>query len=278
MPIFHTPLFGDQSGHIGSGSFCDGDFQLFILKSGSLQKIQRFGFEAELWEDKQKEAADLIDRLKNVVAIYTREVVMNNVMRGRWGSSDNWETRWALFDELVAQHNELGQKIDFSDLKREVDSVFLFDLCHPLEASITKSIENAQSKARKYVTEKYGKPVTDLEGFNACNSKRINEIQAAVGKLFEKAHRENIATSILELAESAKEKLSHFSITPDFNPDVLERLNAVLRRSLKTVRLSSLNSFCSGRPNANSTVHRRENISSECFIDLPSEWRQTVSA
>jgi hypothetical protein len=38
------------------------------------KRFKGLGFEAELWEDKQKEAADLIDRLKNVVSIYTREV------------------------------------------------------------------------------------------------------------------------------------------------------------------------------------------------------------
>ena len=43
------------------------------------KRFKGLGFEAELWEDKQKEAADLIDRLKNVVSIYTREVILGKV-------------------------------------------------------------------------------------------------------------------------------------------------------------------------------------------------------
>jgi hypothetical protein len=47
------------------------------------KRFKGLGFEAELWEDKQKEAADLIERLREVVSIYTREVVLGKIKAGR---------------------------------------------------------------------------------------------------------------------------------------------------------------------------------------------------
>lgn len=63
--------------------------------------------EAELWEDKQKEAADLIERLREVVSIYTREVIVGKVKAGRWGGKADWGEHWKLYDDLVTQHNVL---------------------------------------------------------------------------------------------------------------------------------------------------------------------------
>lgn len=210
-----------------SASFAMAFFSFFYSNLARFKKFKGLGFEAELWEDKQKEAANLIDRLKSVVAIYTREIVMNNVMRGRLGGSESWEERWALFDELVNQHHELGQKIDFSNLKAKLDSVFLFDLCSPLYSSVRQSIEQARTKASDAIGRKYGNPVTDLEGHNTDHGK-LRQIQVSIKGLFEKAHYENIASTILTLANDAKENLErNFSITPDFDHAVLDRLQII---------------------------------------------------
>ena len=216
------------AGQVTSASavFAMAFFSFFYSNLARFKKFKGLGFEAELWEDKQKEAANLIDRLKSVVAIYTREIVMNSVMRGRWSDGESWEKRWALFDELVDQHNALGQEIDFSDLKSQLDGVFIFDLCTPLSSSVRKSIEEAKAKTSEQMAEKYAKVVTDLDGHNA-DLKKLGEVKAAIENLFERAGQENIANTILKLADDAKEKLSAFSIVPDFNPTVLERLRAI---------------------------------------------------
>lgn len=64
-----------------SAVFAIGFFSFLYSNLARFKRFKGLGFEAELWEDKQKEAADLIDRLKNVVAIYSREVVMAQVSR-----------------------------------------------------------------------------------------------------------------------------------------------------------------------------------------------------
>ena len=167
------------------------------------KKFKGIGFEAELWEDKQKEAADLIDRLKNVVAIYTREIVLANIMRARIPAGINWKENWKLYDELIAQHNVLGQKIDFSDLKRKVDSIFLFDMCMPLAESVCKSIERAKTTQANVIAQAFEK---DTEG----KKKRISElsdIKSKVDDSFMVPERGNLADRIVQMAELARVKL-----------------------------------------------------------------------
>jgi hypothetical protein len=94
----------------------------------NIARFKRFkglGFEAELWEDKKKEAADLIERLRDVVSIYTREVILGRITSGRFAGKADWKSHWKLYDDLVTQHNVLGQKIDFSNVKKGDGRLFL---------------------------------------------------------------------------------------------------------------------------------------------------------
>jgi hypothetical protein len=100
-----------------SATFAMAFFSFIYSNIARFKRFKGLGFEAELWEDKQKEAEQLIDRLKSVVSVYTREVVLQRVLQGRLSDGSKWQDNWALYDDLVSKHNELGQKIDFSDLK-----------------------------------------------------------------------------------------------------------------------------------------------------------------
>jgi hypothetical protein len=80
LPRFRIPLHFRED-HERVGCLRDRFLQFFYSNLARFKRFKGLGFEAELWEDKQKEAADLIDRLKNVVAIYSREVVMAQVSR-----------------------------------------------------------------------------------------------------------------------------------------------------------------------------------------------------
>jgi hypothetical protein len=212
----------------GSVLFGMAFFSFFYSNLARFKRFKGLGFEAELWEDKQKEAADLIDRLKGIVSTYTREIVMGNIMRGRWGGGGEWESRWALFDELTGKHSELGQEIDFTALKYEIDSVFIFDICNPLADSSRRSIEKAKSTVIGNLTQKYGSPVTDVDRWNADHA-ALREVHSNLeGELFKRAGKEDIAQAILKLAEDARAKLTAaFSVTPEFNPMVLERLRSM---------------------------------------------------
>lgn len=204
----------------------------FSFIYSNLARFKRFkglGFEAELWEDKQKEAADLIDRLKNVVTIYTREIIMNNVMRGRFSSGENWKARWALYDEFVNQLDELGQKIDFTDLKRKMDGIFIFDACTPLSSAVRQSLDNAKSKAREIISKEFGSPITDLDGYNK-KTQMLNAITYPMEDMFHRSENENIAQDILDKARAADAALQRdFSISADLDQNVIQKLETLAK-------------------------------------------------
>jgi len=217
------------SGNMAAGSalFAMSFFSFFYSNLARFKRFKGLGFEAELWEDKQKEAADLIDRLKGIVAAYTREIVMGNVMRGRWGGNASWEDRWALFDELTGKHTELGQDIDFSQLKRDVDSAFIFDICLPLSQSLSRVVDEGKRQAREKLRNKYGSPITDSDGYNA-DLQVLNGIGGSLDNLFERAKTENIAREILDAARNAQQKLADaFAVQVAFEPEAAERLEAM---------------------------------------------------
>lgn len=209
----------------GSALFGMAVFSFFYSNLARFKKFKGLGFEAELWEDKQKEAADLVDRLKSIVSIYTREIVMNKVMSGRWDDGGNWDEGWAVYDELTGKHAELGQKIDFVPLKRDVYRVFMFDICAPVAASLGHVIERAKTEASEHIQRKYGSPITDVEGYND-DQKKLGEIRSQIDDLFIKAGKCNIAELILTLTQDATTKLENsFSITPRYDKKLLDRLH-----------------------------------------------------
>jgi len=217
------------TGQITSASavFAMSFFSFFYSNLARFKKFKGLGFEAELWEDKQQEAANLIDRLKSVVTVYTREIVMNNVMRGRWGGAESWQKRWDLLHELEGRHSELGQQIDFSDLKHDVESVFIFDLCSPLASSVRQSIETAKADAAKSLSARFGSPVTDLDGWNKSHE-ALRSIVSSEGNLFERSRLENVARGILSLAESAQQALKEgFSIELKLQDGLIGRLKVL---------------------------------------------------
>lgn len=212
-----------------SATFAVAFFSFFYSNLARFKRFKGLGFEAELWEDKQKEAEDLIHRLKNVVSIYTREIITNNVMRGRWSSGSAWPERWRLFAELVEKHNELGQEIDFSDLKRKIDGIFLFDVCQPLSTSVRQPIEAAKSEARDKINEEFGNPIKDLEGYNR-RVQELNAIRPVLKDLFIRSEKENIAQAILDNAQLAANVLKDsFSINVDYEATTIEKLETVAR-------------------------------------------------
>ncbi len=210
-----------------SAVFAISFFAFFYSNLSRFKRFKGFGFEAELWEDKQREAADLIERLKSVVSIYTREIVLNNVLRGRWGDGGNWEARWALYDELVSQHNALGQKIDFNELKQKMDGIFLFDICSPLSSSIGLAVEKAKGVARDAIAKKFGNPIMDTEGHNREFAK-LNSVSYLFNDIFQRSEHHNIAQEVLQKAHEAESALiAGFSINPEFDPDVVNKLRRV---------------------------------------------------
>jgi hypothetical protein len=196
----------------------------------NVSRFKRFkglGFEAELWEDKKKEAADLIERLREVVSIYTREVILGKVTSGRWGGKVDWGGRWKLYDDLVTQHNVLGQKIDFSGVKKEMDDFFLFDMTMPEINKIREAAIKGRSAAGQKIDQEFGSPIRDSEGYN----KRVEQyraIQEGVEDPFEISTKSDLAGHALNVWHDTKRRLKRdFDVEAHLDPKVHERLEKI---------------------------------------------------
>ncbi len=190
------------------------------------KRIKALGMEAELWEEKQQEAADLIDRLKDVVSTYTSEVIKGSVQQGRFADGQRWRKIWPLYERLIGQHAELGQKIDFSALKSEVDTYFLFDMCMNVRG-YNKALFNAQSKANDVIQKEFGNVVRDADAYG----KRIGELRDIVFRIddpFAIAQHTNLAAEMLRLADETGSKLKdRFGIDLAIDEKDLARLRAI---------------------------------------------------
>ncbi len=203
-------------------------FLSFIYANVSrFKRFKGLGFEAELWEDKQKEAADLIERLREVVSIYTREVILSKVTAGRWDSGADWASRWKLYDDLVTQDAILGQKIDFSDVKKIMDYYFLFDMSMPGICKIEKAISNGKNTVRPIIEKEFGSSVRDSEGYSRRWA-QLSEIPDGIREPFLISTKDNLARHTLEVWGETKERLKRdFGVDSEIDPKVVERLEAI---------------------------------------------------
>lgn len=204
-----------------------GFFSFIYANVSRFKRFKGLGFEAELWEDKQKEAADLIERLREVVAIYTREIILGKVTAGRWSDGVEWTERWKLYDDLVRQHNVLGQKIDFSDVKKIMDDYFLFDMSMPEINRIRMTINKYKEIVNGLVHKEFGNPVRDAEGF----SKRMGQlakIEDDIKNPLAISGKDNLAKRILDIWHGAKKILKgDFGIDAEIEQEVVDKLEII---------------------------------------------------
>lgn len=216
-------LFNNQVAVAGTGFVLA--FVSFLFSNLTRYKrIKGWGFEAEMWEDKQKEASDLIERLREVVSIYTREVIVGKVTSGRWGTRTNWHDHWKLYDDLVTQHNALGQKIDFTDVKKTMDDYFLFDMTTPEMTPIRSEIQRAHGVAQQAISEQFGSPIKDVGGY----SKRLEELRripSPMGDPFQFATKNDLAGHTLKVWEEARDRFKRdFGIDLTVSQETIQRL------------------------------------------------------
>jgi hypothetical protein len=216
--LLYTERVTEAAAVFGLGFLC------FIYANVSrFKRFKGLGFEAELWEDKQKEAADLIDRLREVVSIYTREIVLGNVKSGRWPKSD-CGSHWQLYNDLVAQHNVLGQRIDFSGLKNTLDSYFLLDMTIPDYHKVREALVRGKSRANEIVNQEFGSPIRDADGYGK-RLKPMRGIQDNIGNAFEVSSRGDLAGLVLRLWHEGRAQLErHYDVKVDMDTSVLVRL------------------------------------------------------
>ena len=224
---FNRLLNGDEAG--GSATFAMAFFSFIYANISRFKRFKGLGFEAELWEDKQKEAEQLIDRLKAVVSVYTREIVMGRVKQGRWGDGADWSEHWSVYSELVEKHSDLGQEIDFTDLKRSMDQYFVFDMVLRRVGEIRKPILDGCGKARKIIEKEFGSPIKDSEG-HSRRLGQLREVPEELENMFKIAQEDDLAARVLDWGKACQEKLEkNFSVKIEFDDKAVEALADISR-------------------------------------------------
>lgn len=220
-------LFFDDQFAEASGIILFGFFAFFFANISRFKRFKGLGFEAELWEDKQKEAEQLVDQLRDVVSIYSREVIIGKVRIGRFLDGGRWKECWKLYDDLLAEHTSLGQNIDFSQLKKEMDDFFLFDMTHPQVNKLSQSIWDGRSAANSIIRKEFGETISDIKGYNA-RLQQLSDASFHFGDLFEISQKEDLASRALEKWRSAAECLRvNFGVEVKIEQEVLEKLECI---------------------------------------------------
>lgn len=216
-----SKIYTDQIGQAG-GAAAIAIMCLILSNLARFKRFKGFGIEAELWEDKQEEAAALIDYIKT----FTREIVTNSVMAGRWDSSQQWAARWKLFHDLTEKKPIKGVDFDFADLREEVENVFLYDICIKIAPHIQERLEAARGEAAAIIAAEFPAPITDVEGYKA----RVlqNDVVVYLDKAFQIAKIDNLATRMLEMAETSGKALNDaFGVTVEFDTEQMARLRKI---------------------------------------------------
>ena len=145
-----------------------------------------------------------------------------------------------MYDELIGKHQELGQEIDFSELKDQMDAVFLFDILRLPYENIRKEILAGRAEARCKINEEFGSPIKDSEGFG-LRHRQLGKVSEKIPDMFEISQKENLADCIVDWENSAKAALKEdFDVDLTFNDhdlDLLEEISTTYKdRPIKVTR------------------------------------------
>lgn len=194
----------------------------------NLSRFKRFkglGFEAELWEDKQKEAVDLIDHLREIVSIYSKELLNLRVAGNRMTDGNvDWLGHWKLYNDVLKQHDNLGQKVNLTDVKQMMDTYFLFDATMPELASLVASASNMQSAASAKISEEFPAPISEAAAYHGRLA-HIQNLPSFPKNPFRIAETGDLAGQILTTWQEIEQTLKReFGVEAEVDDIVLKRL------------------------------------------------------
>lgn len=152
---------------------------LLLLAFVQLSRFKRFrglGFEAELWETKQEEAALLVDQTRELLGVLAKTTLITAPRMNRWMTGFS---RRELLD--LGDHVErllIAAKAPTTDLKAEIDRLVTVDLAIPIVAEISKKVRARVEENRREIQKRFGSPITDSVGFGAALQSEVNAVAA----------------------------------------------------------------------------------------------------
>lgn len=183
-------------------------FCWFYANISRFKRFKGFGFEAELWEDKQREAEKLIDRLKAIVGLYSRELLLLKTREGRWGGGGG--NRWAevahLLQQIENEHKQLSSEINLDSAKVHLSAYFIFDAVMPRLRALKLLVEPAITKARAIIAQEHPQPITDSDRYGI----RLGQLpspQPNMEEPLQLAQRKELTAKVVGWFGQAREQL-----------------------------------------------------------------------
>ncbi len=172
---------------------------IFIFLS-RFKRFKGFGFEAELWESKQEEAAELIATLRSLVSIVSQQLLSLSSRAGRWDSAT---PRKELF-ELHRRLNDLLMSINISERDREEISADYFyyiavDMLSPIVNKINQRV-TAASKEKNEQLAKLRQSTSNQDEYNKLISEHrwINNFRIDWKEIHKNALQSKVADYLIE--------------------------------------------------------------------------------
>ena len=129
----------------GGGVIC-----LIFAWLSRFKKFKGFGVDAELWEDKQEQAADLIDRLRSLAGSVARPVLAMAPRMGRLGQHLSRRELHDFVSTLETTLREAGlAEHEISRIKRDYHYITMFELVRVIDRALQPRVLEKLQELRK---------------------------------------------------------------------------------------------------------------------------------
>lgn len=206
-----------------SALFAMAFFSFFYSNISRFKRFKGLGFEAELWEDKQEQAQEVLERLETVFQILTKQALLAKIGSGRFHPGPDWSENWSLVEQFRTANADLGFDGGIAEIKSRMDAQFAFDVAvtsvQNILAPAVQRAKNATAQKRRELEKEQGRDSAELKRLNdllaSCPSEpgRLSKVQNPVKTTiewalgFEGIVQEEFGVSIMD-QEPVKQALS----------------------------------------------------------------------
>lgn len=160
-----------------TATFATGVFCLIFAFLSRFKRFKGLGIEAELWEQKQEEAARLVETLRSLSVVASEQLVNLSARMGRLGTPVTRKELFDLVDRLEKVLSEVNVPADQREkMKADFYRFTAIDMAIPITKKIDDAIKRKTAEQMK-VVESFGPEIKDLNG-HAQAAERLKNINS----------------------------------------------------------------------------------------------------
>lgn len=161
----------------GSTTFAMSFFCFFYSNIARFKRFKGLGFEAELWDEKQREADKIIESLRTIAVSSAREILSTKIRAGRWGASSGWQDTWRLYDELSLSLGEIADENALQDAAEDIEKFFAIDVVSGAFNAVVSSVIGGVNEREQPSDEFQSRDAEDRSRFLSSYHEIRREIQ-----------------------------------------------------------------------------------------------------